>query len=189
MPVLAAVAAHLGVEELFERYRQCPDGRLKSHWHVLWLRSTGETTHQVGKVVGFRDDWVRRIVRRYNAGGPTAIRDHVKDNGREGYLSAAQKKELVAALAAPPPEGGLWNSRKVAAWIAEKTGKERVCTQTGWEYLRSLGFTIQRPRPRHPQAPKDALTQLKKRSARGWRRLGASNPAGASSFGRRMKPA
>ena len=54
-------------------------------------------------------------------------------------------------LAEPPPDGGLWSSRKVAEVMAAYLGLERVLPQRGWEALKALGWSLQRPRPREPE--------------------------------------
>ena len=38
-----------------------------------------------------------------------------------------------------------------------------VCKQTGWGWMRGLGFTLQVPRPRHPKAASAAERQAWKR--------------------------
>ena len=49
----------------------------------------------------------------------------------------------------PPDDGGVWTARKVAAFMAAELGRERVAEQRGWEAMRAIGWTIQRPRPQH----------------------------------------
>ncbi len=41
---------------------------------------------------------------------------------------------------------------EVAAWMAGALGQEKVAPRRGWGALRAIGWTIQVPRPRHPQA-------------------------------------
>lgn len=69
---------------------------------------------------GYRSDWIRRIVRRCNAQGPNAIVDQRLENGAEPMLNEAQQQELLSLLAGRAPDGGLWNSVKVARWMSEK---------------------------------------------------------------------
>ncbi len=39
----------------------------------------------------------------------------------------------MEALEAPPGDGGMWSSRKVAEWIEHKSGRKRpVKAQRGW---------------------------------------------------------
>jgi transposase len=161
----AELAPHLSVEELRNRFHSCVDARVKTHWQILWLRAGGQTTKDVAAATGFKPDWVRQIVRRYNKDGPEGIRNRVKDNGREPLLDEEQRSRLFDALQQRPPDGGLWSGPKVARWIEAETGREVITNKTGWAYLRALGFTLQRPRPRHVAARADGKQWLKKRSA------------------------
>lgn len=44
---------------------------------------------------------------------------------------------LWQRLQTPPPDGGLWNSRKVAEWMSEFLERP-VSKQRGWEYLQFI---------------------------------------------------
>jgi transposase len=158
------VAEHLSVEALGSRYRGCRDAVEKVHWQVVWLKASGEPTGEIARVTGYQPDWVRRIVRRYNAEGPWSLGDRRQHNGREPLLDEAQQAELVEALSGPAPDGGLWNSPKVASWLSERVGRP-VGYQRGWQYLRRLGFTIQQPRPRHVEASEEEQEAFKKNCA------------------------
>src|SRR5690242_13120913 len=111
-----AVAGHLTVTELFERYRGAQDAAVKAHFQVIWLKAQGWRTREVALSTGFKPDWVRRLVRRYNEHGPASLGDRRAGNGREPLLSEAQRQELLTALGKPSPYGGLWSSAKVARW-------------------------------------------------------------------------
>ena len=56
------------------------------------------------------------------------------DEEGQGRLREALLKEA-------PPGGGTWSGPKVARWIEQKTGMERVHAQRGWEYLRKVGMS------------------------------------------------
>ena len=43
------------------------------------------------------------------------------------------------------------NNPKVAAFVKDRFGVE-VWPQTGWQWLKDLGFRLVVPRPRHPRA-------------------------------------
>ena len=62
---------------------------------------------------------------------------------------------LDLRLQTPPGDEGKWTARQVAAWI-EKTVGHPVNVVTGWNYLRHLQYTVQLPRPQHPQAASPA---------------------------------
>lgn len=182
------VAGHLTVTELFGRYRGAEDPAVKAHLQVIWLKAQGWQTRDVARSSGFKPDWVRRLVRRYNEHGPESLGDRRAGNGREPLLSEAQRQELLAALAKPSPYGGLWTSAKVARWIEERLGR-KVWPQRGWVYLRDLGMTLQRPRPRHVKADPEAQAAFKKNSRGSYAVFIESVPARESSSGRRTKRA
>jgi transposase len=76
-------------------------------------------------------------------------------------LDAAQQAQLQDALAGPAPDGGLWTGRQVARWMSQRLGRP-VSPQRGWEWLRRLGFTPQRPRPRETRADPAAQEAFKR---------------------------
>ena len=67
---------HLTCEELTSQFRACRDGLAKVRWQALWLLSRPHDPYsadQVAEVVGLTADAIRKLVRRYNAGGPPAV--------------------------------------------------------------------------------------------------------------------
>lgn len=152
MPRRLAVAPHLTIPDLEHRYRSARDPVERTHWHVVWLAAGGRPCAEVAAVVGYSVEWVRKLIGRWNADGPAALIDRRRGNpGGTPLLTAAQQDELRAALGGPAPDGGLWTGPKVAAWIGARLGRA-VGAQRGWDYLRKLGFSLQRPRPREARA-------------------------------------
>jgi transposase len=156
------VAPHMTVEELEARYRGAGDAVARSQWQMLWLLAQGMRTAEVARVTGYGVRWIQEIARRYRDGGPAAVGDRRHANpGAAPLLDAAQQERLREALAGPAPDGGLWTGRQVAAWMSRQLGRP-VSPQRGWEWLRRLGFTPQRPRPRETRADPDAQAAFKK---------------------------
>ena len=60
--------------------------------------------------------------------------------------------KLRERLKSPPDDGGVWTAKKVADFMAAELGLARVAEQRGWEALRAIEWTLQRPRPRHVRA-------------------------------------
>ena len=161
------IPPHLSIDELERRYRAAPDPVARSHWQVVWLLARGQPTAVVADVTSYTVNWVREIARRYREEGPDGLGDRRHTNpGAPPLLDAARQAALRAALAEPPPDGGLWTSRKVAAWISARVGRP-VAEVRGWEYLRRLGFSPQRPRPRAARADAEAQATFKKGGS-GW---------------------
>jgi transposase len=151
---LLTVAGHLAPDEVFRRYRACPDARAKTRWHAIWLMVRPEgplSAEKAAQAVGLSDVWLRKLVHRYNAKGPDGLADGRKGNGAKPLLSDERQAELYAALQAEPPDGGVWTGPKVAAFALARFGV-KVHNHTGWEWLRGLGFRLKVPRPRHPRA-------------------------------------
>jgi transposase len=155
------IAPHLSVDELEQRYRRADDPIARSQWQIVWLLASGLPTGQVARVTGYSVRWVQEIARRYRA-GPQAIGDRRHGNpGASPLLDAAQQEQLRQALAGPAPDDGIWSCRSVAAWMSQTLGRP-VSAQRGWEWMRRLGFTPQRPRPRETRADPVAQEAFKK---------------------------
>lgn len=165
MPKKIKLEAYLNSEELEERYRKAKDPVERSHYQIIWLISEGKTTSQVMEVTGYCREWIQQLARRYNTGGSEALGDrrHHNPGAKDrALLTDEHQRQLSAALAEPPSDGGMWNSRKVAEWIEARTGKKPVSKQRGWEYLRKLGHSPKVPRPRHNNADKHEQEAFKK---------------------------
>lgn len=148
-----SVAAHLSAEGLAARYRAARDPVERSRLQMVWLLVSGRSLSEVAEVTGYSTRWVREVVRRYNEDGPDRLADQRHGNrGAEPLLDVEGRAALETALAEPPRDGGLWTSAKVARWIGERTGREHVAAQRGWDYLRRLDYSPQVPRPRHERA-------------------------------------
>ena len=91
-------------------------------------------------------------------------------------LTPAVLDKLRARLTTPPDDGGVWTAKKVAAVMAAELGLERVAEQRGWEALRAIGWTLQKPRPRHARAASPAEQEAYKKSSPQWspKRLSAT---------------
>lgn len=161
MPRRLAVAPHLNPDDLRARARAAPAAD-RVRWLAVRLVAEGRPATEVGPPVGFSPEWVRSLVHRYNAGGAAALADGRRGNrGGAPLLNGAGREDLRAALAEPPPGGGLWTGPKVAAWMGGRLGRA-VAPQRGWEQLRALGMTVQRPRPRETRADAAAQAAFKK---------------------------
>jgi transposase len=165
---MAHVVDHLSVSALEEKYRSCPDVTAARHLQAIWLLAKGHDIAEVSATVSYARRWVERLLARYNAEGVEALGDRRRRNGmRPSVLKPELLDKLKARLRAPPPDGGLWTSSKVAAWMAGELGLAAVLPQRGWEALKAIGWSVQKPRPRHPaSATPEERTAFKK----GWSR-------------------
>src|SRR5262245_27170573 len=156
------VERHLTANQARAKYRACRHPVEKTRWHAVWLLLRADeprTPAQVAEVVGLSVITVRDVLHRWNDHGPGGLTDRRKGNGAEPKLAPDRRAELLAALGKRPPDGGVWTGPKVAAYVRDRWGVG-VCPQTGWVWLRELGFTLQVPRPAHPGAA-DAPTRAR----------------------------
>jgi transposase len=162
------IRPHLSTAELEGRYETAAEPIAKSHFHALWLVSKGYEIDEVAELLSFSTRWVYQLVRRYNEGGPECLGDQRVNNGTEPSIVTS---EALAALRerirTPPDDGGLWTGPKVARWLASFHTLKSVHDQRGWDALVAIAYSIQKPRPRHPEAASDVdRAKLKKTAAR-----------------------
>jgi len=153
------VERHLTADQARARYRACPHPVEKTRWHAIWLLLRPDhrrTPAQVADVVGLSVVAVRHTLRRWNQFGPHGLTDRRSGNGAAPRLTPGQRAALRWVLRKRPPDGGLWSGPKVARYVRGRWGV-RVCPQTGWQWLKILGFTLQVPRPSHPCAADAAV--------------------------------
>lgn len=150
---MAEVAGHLSLAELQAGYRTSGDARLARHYQVIWLLAQGRSCAEVAQLTSLARRWVERLLVRYNRSGPSSLGDRRRGNGATAtILTPAVLAMLRERLKHPPDDAGVWTAKKVAAVIAAELGLTSVAQQRGWEALRAIGWTIQRPRPRHARA-------------------------------------
>ena len=148
---MAHVADHLSVSALEQQSRSCTDVTAARHLQTIWLLAKGHAIAEVAATVSFARRWVERLLARYNAHGPQALGDLRRRNGTSpSVLRPDLLDKLKARVREPPPDGGLWTGPKVAAWMAGELGLAAVLPQRGWEALQAIGWSVQKPRPRHP---------------------------------------
>jgi transposase len=151
---------------------------------VIWLLLGGMATPEVSRVTGFSGRWIEKLIHRWNAEGFEGLGDRRHRNGgKKPVLDEAGLAALSSLLEGPPPDGGLWSGRKVAAWMSERLGRP-VDAKLGLDYLHRLDFTRQQPRPQHAKtADADGQAAFKKNSRKQWMRRKPSTRAALSRSG------
>ena len=151
-------------------YRKAADPVLRTHLLMVWRISLGDSIREVAGMVGYSEKWVREIARRYEERGVEGLGDrrHGNPGAKERALldEEGQAELREALLEGSPPGGGMWSGPKVARWIEQKTGMEKVHAQRGWEYLRKVGHSPQVPRPSNVQGAGASEREAFKKSLR-----------------------
>lgn len=149
------VVRHRTARQAWANYRACRQPAEKTHRHLIWLlllrTDEPRTPAQAAEVVGVSVITARAVLHRWNDHGPAGLADRRAKNHGPSALTDAQRRDLFGALRKRPPDGGLWTGPKVARYADDRWGVS-VAFQTGWRWLRELGFALQVPRPSHPKA-------------------------------------
>jgi transposase len=171
---MTTIKTHLSSIELEAGYEAAGDPVAKSHFHALWLLSSGYEVDEVAELLSFSTRWVRSLIRRYNEGGPNRLGDQRVHNGtKPTILTPSALAALKARIKTGPDDGGLWSGPKIARWLAKFHGLQSVHDQRGWDALVAIGYSIQQPRLRHPEAATEEDRATLKKSSR--QRLPRSN--------------
>ena len=167
---MAEVAAHLSVDDLQQRFVASRNVREGRHVQTIWLLAKGHRVAEVSELMGFGVRWIEQLLARYNAEGPQALGDLRRGNGATAsILKPELLDKLRERLREPPADGGVWTSPKVAQWMAGELGLAHVAPQRGWEAMKAVGWSIQVPRPRNPNAASPEEAAAYKKTWRGRR--------------------
>jgi hypothetical protein len=163
MATILKVLPHLTDDELRKRAEAASDPDERMRWVAILQKKAGRSPELIADFCNRRPDWVRRVVRKYNADGPESVPDRRVNNGVKALLDANGLAELEHALEHDtPPGGGLWNGPKVALWVSARLGR-RVHAGTGWTYLRRrLKWSMKVPLSKHPDSDEGAVEAFKK---------------------------
>ena len=166
---MAEVAGHLSLAELQAGYRASGDAKLARHYQVIWLLAQGRSCAEVAQLTSLARRWVERLLVRTNQFGPSSLGDRRRGNGTQATVRTPAVLEVLRErLKSPPEDGGVWTAKKVAAVMAAELGLASVAEQRGWEALRALGWTLQKPRPRHARAASPEEQEQYKQSSPKW---------------------
>ena len=139
MPRRTRLEPHLSLDELKQRIRRSRESVTKQQLRVILWVMQGMTQREAAEKIGYSAAWVHAIIRRYNLEGPTALRDHRKDNpGRPYRLSAEVRAEMRELVSKAPEGGGVWTGPLLVKWARERTGDYEIDNKRGWEWLRQM---------------------------------------------------
>jgi len=156
------------IEALGAEYRREKDVVRRSHIQTVKLVLEGMAFEDVGRVTGFSIRWINKLMARWRNEGLAGLGNkRLNNKGKEPFLDQAGLKALAELLEGTPPDQGIWSGRKVAAWMSERLGRP-IDPKLGLRYLHRLGFTRQRPRPRHAKAASPAEQAAFKKNCKIW---------------------
>jgi transposase len=111
--------------ELERRYHTTRDATTRTRYQMILLRAEGHPVVEVAHLTRCSPDTVRRVLKRYLAGGAGAV-PHQPHPGQPPHYPPAWEAELVRVAEEDPRSVGvdsaLWTCRLLADYLAEVTG-------------------------------------------------------------------
>ena len=149
--IASPLVPHHTTTELGNRYRRTTRAVERSRWQILWLYSRNIPISQIIEITRYNRSTISALIRAYNLKGEAAIHDGRQENGSKPVLNDLQQQQLREALANPPLEGGFWSGAAVCRYVLKefKIKISRVCACS---YFKRLGYSLQKPRPKHLQS-------------------------------------
>jgi transposase len=134
--------------ELEHRYLTTRDAETRTRYQIVLLNAQGHTPPQIATLVRRSPDTIRRVLKRYLAGGAEAV-PHRPHLGQPPHYPPAWQAELVRVADLDPHEVGvdsaLWTCRLLADYLHGVTG-HRAGIETVRLALHRAGYVCKRPR-------------------------------------------
>ena len=183
------VASHHTAVELRQLIRLEKRASIVRRLQVVLGALDGETAAALVPRVQFSKRVLSEWVRRYNRQGLAGLEDR-PGRGRKAPLTADQEQQLRARVqAGATADDGVCTLRgeDVRRILASEFGIVRKLQAT-YNLLHKLGFSVLRPRPRHPDADPAAQEGFKKKPRESSPKLPRSIPKSKSKSGSKTKP-
>ena len=159
----------VGLDKLENLYSEEERAKPKIRLLCAIHRKKGESIDEIVDATSLKRTTVHDILHRFCTKGIIA-KDAVKQNGRPAFLTLRQRKGLVKYLekrGPPGNKGGLWTTKEVREYVRKKY-RVRYTAVHVWELLQVLGFSVQKPRPRHFKHPDEEEIDRFKKKLPGW---------------------
>ena len=142
------ITRHVSQEELISLWRGAPDVRTGIRYLAILKLYESFNLSQVGAMIHCSRQDVSNWLKRWNEGGPEAMREG-KHTGRPCRLTAEQQQELKEHIAKPPREEGhdfnVWYLQNIAGHVQEQY--DTIYSVSGVQRLRKrVGLVYRVPR-------------------------------------------
>lgn len=150
------------IDELREMVRYEKEPKAKLRLLAALKRKEGQSFDSIAKQLEMKRITTNKLLHRFQEKGISA-KDDEQRSGRPRELSKAQLQNLKKRLIAGPRKGQspLWTTKMVVAHVEKKYGTKYTARHMR-RLLRQLGFSVQKPRPRHYKADPEKQARFKK---------------------------
>lgn len=156
----------ISVEELRQSYEREQGGWPKIRLLIVIKRKEGQSMDAIAEQLQISRTAVNETLHRFQERGPSA-KDDEKRSGRPRKLNQKQLKGLRKKLLSGPRKGTnvLWTTRQILDLVRREYGPEYT-TRHLRRLMHKLGFSLQKPRPRHYKTDIAKQAHFKKTSGK-----------------------
>ena len=123
-PPLRVTLDQAARDELERRYQTTRDATTRTRYQMVLLRAEGHPVFEVAHLTRHSPDTVRRVLKRYLAGGPDQV-PHRPHLGQPPHYPPSWEQELVRVADLDPRSVGvdsaLWTCRLLADYLVRMT--------------------------------------------------------------------
>ena len=147
----------VSIQELRRLYKKEQKAKPKLRLLCAIHRKEGRSLDDIAGFTNMKRRTVHDTLWRFVERGINA-KDSITQTGRPPALTLKQRKKLIQRLEEGPPynKDGLWTTKDVQEYIRKEFGVSYTHGHV-WEILTAMGFSLQRPRPRHYKTPSNNL--------------------------------
>lgn len=153
------------VERLKDLRRKEEDPKVRDRIMAVIMEVEDYERREIARLLGTSRSTVWRWIKRFDESGIESLSDKQR-SGRPSKLSEAEKEQVKEDLEQSPKEFGyepeVWSTRMVLDHLREEYGVE-YHPRYIQRFLRSLGFELKKPRPKHHKASDEEKKQYYQR--------------------------
>jgi transposase len=175
MARITRAAAHLSLEEVKSRLQNDPRPWCRQRWLIIYNALVDpRKAEEIAKHCGVSKATVHQVISLYNRFGVTAVETPGKGGRRDVYLSLEEEQHFLAPFFSRAEIGEIATAAEIQRAFEARIGHE-VDDSTIYRLLHRHSWRKLMPRPKHPQANREAQEQFKKTLRR---RLKRQSPRG-----------
>jgi transposase len=162
MARVTRAAAHLSVEEVKHRLKTDPRALCRQRWLIIYNALVEpRKAEEIAKHCGVSKAMVHQVISTYNRLGVEAVETPGKGGRRHEYLTWQEEQLFLTPFFARAQSGEIATTAEIQQAFEARLGHE-VDESTMYRLLNRHGWRKLMPRPKHPQASKEAKAQFKK---------------------------
>lgn len=170
MARVTRAAAHLSIEEVKHRQKTDPRPWCRQRWLIIYnALIEPRKAEEIAKHCGVSKGTVHQVISAYKRFGVEGVETAGKGGRRHEYLSMEEEKQFLAPFFVRAQAGEIATAGEVQRAFEARIGHE-VDDSTIYRLLHRQGWRKLMPRPKHPQASKEAQEHFKKTLRRRFRR-------------------